>query len=392
VALRRPATGLALALECEECEPWRLFDCGCRRGQLHGWVTAGIFGNANSSPDRFNGPVTFYDRDGEFNLNQLYFIAERAVDTEGYGWDFGGRVDLLYGTDYRYTTAAGLDAHDNFSPRWNSSRFYGLAMPQLYAEVGYNDLTAKIGHFYTIIGYETVTAPDNFFPTHAYTMQYGEPFTHTGVLFDWTPNDQVSFLAGVTNGWDTFDNQNGAQSFLGGITFSSSDKNTSLTLAITTGDERIDEFDNRANRTMYSIVFVRNFTDRLTYVFQHDWGQQRDFDGTGQEAEWYGINQYLFYKINCCWTAGVRVEWFRDDDGFRVAGLDDGNVSSAGGFQGNFYEVSLGLNWKPTPNFVFRPEVRWDWFDGNDLNGVAPFDAGTKNNQFMGGFDFIYLY
>ena len=53
-------------------------------------------------------------------------------------------------------------------------------MPQLYADFAYNRLTVRLGHFYTIIGYEVVTAPDNFFSSHAYTMQYGEPFTHTG--------------------------------------------------------------------------------------------------------------------------------------------------------------------------------------------------------------------
>ena len=47
---------------------------------------------------------------------------------------------------------------------------------------GYNDWKIKLGHFYTPIGYEVVPANGNFFYTHAYTMQYGEPFTHTGVL------------------------------------------------------------------------------------------------------------------------------------------------------------------------------------------------------------------
>ena len=49
-------------------------------------------------------------------------------------------------------------------------------------------------------------------------------------------------------------------------------------------------------------------------------------------AEWYGINQYLFYKLNCCWTAGSRFEWFRDDDGFVVTGLRPGNP-----LVGNFF-------------------------------------------------------
>lgn len=61
-----------------------------------------------------------------------------------------------------------------------------------------------MGHFYTIIGNEVVTAPDNFFYSHAYTMQYGEPFTHTGGLASWS-GEKVTVHGGVVNGWDKFD-------------------------------------------------------------------------------------------------------------------------------------------------------------------------------------------
>ena len=53
-------------------------------------------------------------------------------------------------------------------------------MPQAYAEVFCpwgNGLSVKLGHFYSIFGYETVTAPDNFFYSHSYVFQYGEPNT-----------------------------------------------------------------------------------------------------------------------------------------------------------------------------------------------------------------------
>ena len=44
-------------------------------------------------------------------MNQLWFYAQREVDTGGYGWDWGGRVDFVYGTDARFTQAAdGLEA------------------------------------------------------------------------------------------------------------------------------------------------------------------------------------------------------------------------------------------------------------------------------------------
>jgi len=29
-------------------------------------------------------------------------------------------------------------------------------------------------------------------------------------------------------------------------------------------------------------------------------------------GKWYGLNQYLFYKVSDCMTYGIRAEWFRD--------------------------------------------------------------------------------
>jgi len=365
-------------------------------------------GNSDSPSDHFNGPVSFADRD-DGQLNQLYMIAERAIDTGGCGWDLGGRVDLLYGSDYRFTLARGLDANDNFTAKWDSSRFYGLAMPQAYVEVGYNDLSVKIGHFYTIIGYEVVPAPGNFFYTHAYTMQYGEPFTHTGALATYKANDQLSLMGGFTFGWDNFENVYDRVSFLGGATFTSSDGNSSLAYALTVGDEE-ETFGTTSpvdTRYMQSVVYSRTLTDRLSYVFQTDYGNQADgADGGTADAAWYGVNQYLFYKLNCCWSAGLRAEWFRDDDGVRVAAAGDyartglypnSNPTSIGGFEGNFYEVTAGLNYKPSdnPNFIFRPEVRYDWYSGNpsSVNGTTlPYDGGSATDQLTYGFDMIYLY
>jgi len=399
-------------MECPDaCEPWRLFSChqdpNCGP-IIKGWVNAGIMGNSDSPPSRFNGPVTFYDRNGEAQLSQLYLIIEKAADPSSCDCNLGYRVDLMYGTDYRFNISRGLSAEDNWTGKWNSSRFYGLDMPQLYGEIAGNDWSVKIGHFYTIIGYEVVTAPDNFFMTHAYTMQYGEPFTHTGVLATKKINDQLSLMGGITNGWDNFDDvYDGEVSFLGGATFTSSDSNSKLAFALSIGKEEtaFGTINPNDDRYIQSIVYSRTLTDRLSYVFQSDIGHQQNaqtYTGT-QDAEWYGINQYLFYKMNCCWSAGFRAEWFRDDDGWRVAPAGDyadlgfsNNPASIGGFAGNFYEFALGLNYKnpEKPNFIGRTEIRYDKFDGNSINplGSLPYDDGNDDNQFVYGFDFIYLY
>ena len=386
---------------CDPCgdEPWRLFPALPGGITATGWIAAGGTLNGYDPTSKYNGTVTFNDRN-EFQVNQLYAVIQRETDTSCRCLDIGGRVDLLYGSDYIFTQGIGLETRRNGDPKWNSHPQYGLALPQMYAELAINDLSVIAGHFYTIIGNEVVTAPDNFFYSHAYTMQYGEPFTHTGVLATWEPGDRLKLIGGIHNGWDNFDAETERAAFLGGVTVTSLDERFSLAFAITSGDE-INNQGFFSNRTMYSIVGSVQLTDRLTYVIQHDHGWQNDdqvrFGEVDQpeflDAEWYGLNQYLLYTINDCWAAGVRLEWFRDDDGVRVAGVRDGNPAGVGDFVGNFYEATVGLRWTPTANLIVRPEVRWDWFDGDEgFGNPNPFNDLTRDNQFTAAFDAILLY
>jgi hypothetical protein len=69
-----------------------------------------------------------------------------------------------------------------------------------------------------------------------------------------------------------------------------------------------------------------------------------------------GINQYLLYSLNNCWAVGGRFEWWKRDGA-------------------SLYEATTGLNWKPRPNFVVRPEVRYNWGDGIQQN-IDPGLAG----------------
>jgi hypothetical protein len=398
---------------------------GSRGIQTYGWINAGI--GANGWGDAWNGPITFNDRAWQGMLNQLYLVNERVVDTSDGGWDLGGRVDLLYGTDFFYTVATGLDAYRGTpdplglgGPRWNTNQYYGLAMPQLYAELGAGDHAVKFGHFYTIIGYEVVPAVGNFFYTHAYTMQYGEPFTHTGILDTWKPNDQLTVYGGITNGWDNWDtglapvvntgypgfNSNAA--LLAGVTFASSDETQALTWAISSGNQNTALFGDSfvGNRSIYSLVYTNELTDRLTYVLQHDNGWQfNGFERVGDNAgtaRWYGLNQYMFYNFTDTLIGGMRFEWFRDNNGTRVvSGLRNfvfGSDDYAGGFAGNFWALTWGLNYLPTNNIVIRPELRYDWYSGNpgETGGGAPARPYGRNfdqtGQFYGGCDVIWQF
>jgi hypothetical protein len=228
---------------CEEeeeectCDPWRLFPeigCGWR---LHGFVNVGATANADNPASNFNGPVSFNDK--EFvRLHQLYGIFERAADTGGCGFDWGGRVDAMFGTDYVFTTAAGLELAQNGTPHWNGfGNEYGLALPQAYAELAYNALSVKVGHFYTPVGYQVVPANGNFFISQPYTFQYGEPFTHTGALASWKYTDEMTFYAGAINGWDKFDAVTDKLAFLGGFLYAPTHGKYTIFLTGTTGEE-----------------------------------------------------------------------------------------------------------------------------------------------------------
>jgi hypothetical protein len=386
--------------------------------KVGGWANAGITYNANNPSNNFNGPVTFGDRNGEFQLNQLNLFVQRAVAAEGDSWDFGGRFDVMFGTDAIFTQAYGVPAFDvnNGAPKnrgnWdlallNDNRFYGLALPQAYAEayapIG-NGLNIKVGHFYTPIGYETVPAPDNFFYSHAYTMQYGEPFTHTGVMGNYTVDSNWAVMGGVTTGsatggWDGgFNQQLGNWGGLAGTTWTSTDKNTSANISGTFG-ETSEQSSKKWG--IYSIVLKHNITEKTHLMLQHDHGYANGvLTNVGQQdAQWYGINMHLTYDLKDNLAAGIRTEWFSDPNGFRVgspgrvsaatngAGISyAGNtpVSSNSGLGSDYYAITAGLNWKPMKWLNLRPNIRYDWAAGKQA--YAPF--GGKTEQFLFSTDF----
>lgn len=401
-----------------------------------GWLQTGVTYNSTNPGNGFNGPVTFGDRSAELQLNQLYFFLQKAVATEGDSWDVGGRFDFMYGSDSIFTQAYGVPAYDVNNGQamtrshWdlnllrNTSRFYDIALPQLYLEayvpIG-NGINIKAGHFYTPIGYEVVTAPDNFFYSHAYTMQYGEPFTHTGVLGSYTIDKNWSTIAGVvtgsaTGGWDGgWDQQLGNWAGLLGGTWNTEDHATSFNLTGTYGGT-----SERSGQSwgFYSMVFKHNILSDLHMVVQHDHGFANGvLVSTGvRDAEWYGINSYLMYDITDKLGVGMRAEWFRDNAGFRVcapgrvaaatnaAGPDNVAVSSASstlcgngtgfGTPSSYYAFTFGMNYKPLKWLTLRPNLRYDWADGHDpLTGdrYKPFGNG-KDAQLLFSADAVIVF
>ena len=370
------------------CEQWFLFpqcECGVN---VHGWINGGFMGNTSSPNSRFNGPYNAVDRSNEAMLNQMYMIVEKGLPDCGMG--VGGRVDFLYGEDYLLAESIGIEKRQDGSAHWNS-QYYGIAFPQAYVSVGSNHLNFQVGHFYSVVGYEGVMAPDNFFYSKSLSYQFAGPFTHWGGQVNWRPNDAWTFQLGLHNGWDAFDRVSDDIGVVGKVRYDCRCSDAWTSFAVVSGKDYNDlagvaPTQNFTNRTRYSWLVSVPLGCRTEYVFHHWLGFQEHGAPDGGQAEWYGVDQYLYYTLNDCWKAGARFEMFRDEEGTRV-GLNRPSNPNTPPFAGNFYSLSLGMNWTPNSNLTVRPEIRADWYDGSAA--VQPFDDGTDDSQFLLGVDAI---
>ena len=344
--------------------------------RVRGWIDGGYTYNSSSPPSHFNGPYNAIDRDiGQFN--QLYLIIDKPLaDTSRL--DVGGRMDLLWGYDYYLAQSSALERREDGSQHWNHNQ-YGFAIPQAYAEVGNKTWSFKLGHFYTIIGYEGVPALNNFFYSKAYSYQFAGPFTHWGGIGTWNLDQHWTVQGGVVNGWNSLSSTHNEAAVLGKVTYTASQNLWAVSFAFITGDEPAAEANTFDTRTRLSTIITVRPLDRLEYVFHHYYAYQENGTTGGGTARWYGIDQYLYYTITKIWRAGLRFEWFRDENGTRVGGAADrGNVNLAP-FPGSFYSLSAGVNYRPHPNVLIRPEVRSDWFDGTGL----PYNDRNDTHQYL---------
>lgn len=345
---------------CDLDDPMTLFG-SYKNYSAGGWLQMGYHSEGNS---------LFNSQPDAYQLHQAWLWAERSIDTSC-GFDIGGRVDYVYGIDAPDTQAFGT-APTGWDNSWNRGGGYGHALPQAYLEAGYGDLSVKIGHFFTLIGYEVVGAPDNFFYSHAYTMYNSEPFTHTGALATYNYSDDVTAYGGYTMGWDSGFDDNG-DSFLGGLTVQMTDC-WSLTYGTTFGRFGEARFNGVEKGYMQSIVSTHTLSDNLEYVSQSDYLKSEDETGANVR-DTYGINQYLFYTHSDCLSSGARLEWWNTQPG--AAALD-----------ADVYALTLGLNYKPHGNVIVRPEVRWDWDDSRVVN----LDNRNATDLTTFGIDTILLF
>jgi len=390
-------------------EPWHLFPVLPFNVKIYGWLDVGYTHVKLAAPSGFAGVTGPNDRDDRVLMNQAYLVIERVANPGKAGFDFGGRLDLLYGTDARYTEPAG----SGLGASWNSQNIYGYDIPQAYLEfaAAAQPLTfrLKAGHFYSPLGGgEALKAPDRFFYSLTYSALYGAPLTSTGALasvsMDLPLGSQITLLGGADRGWNRYHgNPNGNDTAYytgvqGKTAWGTKGFDTSLSYIYARSNETANPFipGLKDDATLHSVAFQQQIFRRLNLTAGYCHGEQQNgspFDGG--DARWRGFTQELVYQLNRVWSVGVRHERFRDLDGSRVGQVGYRHKTDPVppfGFKGAFEATSFGINCKPTANITIRSEVRHDKFDGTSGFGPRPFHDGTQNSQTSYGFDVIFRF
>ena len=412
--------------ECSPCAP----SCGAAKSKwkVGGWVEMSYYRNAwgqenvygnDFSTDRNmvtdNSGNTYLlgrNKNADFQANQIWGYVQREMDSK-YGFDWGFRADFAYGTDMIYAQAWNDRTWDW---NWGEGDYYG-SIPRLYAEVGYRNLSVKFGRFDTLLGLETLDAPDNFFISRSYSF-YTNPIFTTGVLADYKLGKRATIYAGWINGNDNgFEQRFDDSMITGGIKYALT-KKLDLSYMFAVGYEydgmyqsasqgpewRYDShispiwWSNRHDVYMQTVNLKWKPTKRFTYMLEGTY-QQSEFNNTDDDYSMYatgmtkhfGVNNHFIYQLNRKWSLGYRFEWYRaewnmsDDAGARIDWDGD-----------DFYGHTLALQWKALKHLTITGEIRYDEvFGDGGRDTFRPFDTVRgvgRNHQFSGGISAIIHY
>lgn len=384
---------------------------------LGGWLQQGFTFNPSDPDNRSNSPVLFNDPSNDYQLNQFYLYAERKVETSPSSWGLGGRVDLNYGTDSRFVTIPGLEREQDRTRRWNSeSSDYGLAIPQAYVEIGtpIGPFGSSIiaGHFLAQSGYESFTAPDNFFYSHSYSFVYGQPFTHSGAIWNVKLSPTFAASIGGTTGWDNLYSDIDQWGVRYAILKQLYEGRTTIGLTGHSGQDytgvRTVDGEKMDDRHWVNLLLKHQFNRDWYYVLSGDFGYQKGavvvLDNTlntvgFDDGHWWGVTQYLVHQLNTRWSSGLRLEWFRDEGNSRVGLPIEYTVGGPAFDGGDYVALTGGVNFKPHKNVLLRSELRWDYSNVESnpdipggVAGIRPFDDRSSDNQITVGLDAVVVF
>lgn len=297
--------------------------------QFGGHVAVSYNYNFRDPKSQDNVIRLFDNKANQFDINQAEFYIEKPT-SEASPVGFG--VDVLLGRDAKKIHSAGLGESDQ--PFDLTQAYVTYKVP-----IG-RGLDLKGGKFVTLNGLEVIRRTGNFNISRSMGFSYAIPFTHTGLLATYPVTDWLSTTVGIVNGWDNTDDNNRGKSFHGAATVTPPFlKDLTVTLGGTWGAETVsnaldptrDVNRNGPKRGLIDLIATYKPITPLTLALNYDYGRQEEaFSDGGDTAVWHAIAAYGIYDITDRLSVGVRGEYFKDQDGFRLANVTTGELLAPG--------------------------------------------------------------
>lgn len=143
----------------------------------------------------------FTDKANQAELNQILVTAQKALDPKTTDYEFGFKLQAMYGSDARYTHFLG-ELDQTIGQRYQLDIVEANVQAHLpWLTPGGIDM--KAGQFSSPLGSETIDPSTNPFNSHSYIFNYGVPFKHTGVLTTTHATSVVDLYLAVDSGVNT---------------------------------------------------------------------------------------------------------------------------------------------------------------------------------------------
>lgn len=409
---------------------------------VSGWAQTSLaYGNNGSQLS----PATGFRKEDGFTLDQMGIMLEKKINSNiisrvgpipapySNQFDWGFNITATYGADASFFRTYGFDEDwgsnkvDNFG---NDDYYASLA--QAYIEFYFPTLSGSnlmLGLFHSPLANEIgfalpSPAPTDFY-THTYSFFHG-PAKHFGALWSShlpaiSTGSILSYEFGLVRGYNNIQDPNHDWSLIGNLRWRSQDFSTWVDFENMYGNAADDSIsacgcgspipadsalanDKSLNRYQSYLTITKQLDPKNKLVFEGSYGHQEKslfadaFNQSpifatpvngGIDAAWYGANLSYFYQIQSTLSTGLRAEYFNTD-----------GVHAFVPYAGDYQAITANLNWMPSKHLRIRPEIRYDWYKGQQKpfgadqvnNYTPPLIHGTDKDQLSYSMDFTVFF
>lgn len=306
---------------------------------------------------------TFDVQDQRLSLSLAEIEIEKIPERGGLGF----KLDLAAGETQNIIVDTIRGA---LGPTATNGQVNGLGRGIQHASVSYlapigSGLRIDLGKFVTHIGGETIETVKNWNYSHAFFYTYGIPFQDTGARFNYNWSDTLYTEFYVVNGWNVNRDNNSGKTWGPSVGWTPVPW-LSIVANYLTGPEQNNNTANKRHLFDTQITFGP-FNERWTFMINYDRATEKRVPPSNTaDASWSGTTLYARYKINDKFEPSLRIEDYRDPNGFTT-----GIAQKLRG-----YTLTLNTRIPVGKTMVMvRPEIRYDRSNANFFTKGSAFQS-----------------